>query len=82
MLIKYKALECGRRRLGEDDDALATYEKAVAYFGEKREILERLSQINRELRKLQTLDADIVAEALADVPFRKSPGRTKKATAP
>lgn len=77
MLMKYKALESGRRRLGEDADALATYEKAVAYFAEKRAILERLNQINRELRKLHKLDADIVAVALDDVPFRNAPGRRK-----
>lgn len=77
MLMKYKALESGRRRLDEDADALMTYEKAVAYFAEKRAILKRLNEINRELRKLHELDADIVAVALDDVPFRNSPGRRK-----
>lgn len=77
MLMKCSVLEAGRRRLGEDANALETYEKAAAYFAEKREILERLNEINRELRKLHKSDAYIVAVALDDVPFRNKPGRRK-----
>lgn len=55
----------------------ATYVRAARIFNEKREILQKLSELNRELRDLQDTDADAVAAARTDVPFRNRPGRTK-----
>jgi len=77
MLMRYKILESGRRRLSDDAAAIEIYKKAVVYLTEKREILTRLNEINCELRKLHKLDAEIIAVAQDDVPFRNTPGRKK-----
>lgn len=63
--------------LKADVRASATYARATLIFNQKRELLARLSTINQELRELQRLDADAVAAARIDVPFRNRPGRKK-----
>ena len=63
--------------LRSDARVSASYARAVNIFAEKREIFARLGELNRELRELQHLDADAVAAARIDIPFRSSPGRKK-----
>jgi hypothetical protein len=53
------------------------YTRATIIFTEKREMLSKLSLLNQELRELQHQDADAVAAARIDIPFRNSPGRKK-----
>jgi len=60
-----------------DARATDTYLRATTIFNEKRELLSKLSSLNQEFRDLQHLDADAVAAARIDVPFRNAPGRRK-----
>ena len=55
-----------------------TYSEAASFFKEKRELLERLNEINSGLRRLQQQNPDAVAEARMDVPFRDLLGRKKQ----
>lgn len=54
-----------------------TYARAEALLNEKREMLERLNEINRELRILVIRNSDAVAAARTTIPIRKPPGRKK-----
>jgi hypothetical protein len=59
--------------LRPDARATPAYARATTIFIEKRELL-----LNRELRELSNVDADAVAAARIDVPFRGTPGRQKR----
>jgi len=61
-----------------DFQATTPYERAAIIFNKKREVLRKLSELNRELRELQNTDADAVATARGDVPVRHRPGRSKQ----
>jgi hypothetical protein len=60
----------------------ASYARAAIIFNEKREIYDRLSELNFELRSLVQQDADAVTAARLDVPFRHPDKRSKRAHLP
>jgi hypothetical protein len=53
------------------------YGKARLLFNEKREVFQRLNEINKKLRDLNTESPEAVIAARNDVPFRNPPGRQK-----
>lgn len=50
------------------------YARAVVIFKEKREVLCKLNELNRELRHLSSQNADAVTAARLDISFRSPCG--------
>lgn len=74
-----KGMEMGTRAefLRPDARASTIYTRATIIFNEKREMLTKLSVLNHDLRRLQRQDADAVAAARVNIPFRNWASRKK-----